>query len=115
MVQSLLSVLVDGYGCEFTQRDVQRMELIIMQKLDFKLTNYTAHDFLKIVSLYILCVHKQSTMYTYIVLIHTVCACVCACVRVCVCVCVCVCVHACACVCALFTPNCGLVNEVRDL
>lgn len=48
VVQSLLSVLVDGYGCEFTQRDVQRMELIIMQKLDFKLTNYTAHDFLKI-------------------------------------------------------------------
>ena len=50
VVQSLLSVLVEGYGCEFTQRDVQRMELIIMQKLDFKLTNYTAHDFLKIVS-----------------------------------------------------------------
>ena len=49
VVQSLLSVLVEAYGCEFTQRDVQRMELIIMQKLDFKLTNYTAHDFLKIV------------------------------------------------------------------
>lgn len=50
VVQSLLSVLVEGYGCEFTQRDVQRMELIIMQKLDFKLTSYTSLDFLKIVS-----------------------------------------------------------------
>lgn len=48
VVQSLLSVLVEGYGCEFTQRDVQRMELIIMQKLDFKLTSYTSLDFLKI-------------------------------------------------------------------
>lgn len=48
VVQSLLSVLVEGYGCEFTQRDVQRMELIIMQKLDFKLTCHTPLDFLKI-------------------------------------------------------------------
>ncbi|XP_064405622.1 cyclin-I-like [Halichondria panicea] len=46
-LQSLLEVLVQGYGCEFSQRDIQRMELIVMQKLDFKLTNYTPHDFLK--------------------------------------------------------------------
>lgn len=50
-LQSLLEVLVQGYGCEFSQRDIQRMELIVMQKLDFKLTNYTPHDFLKMVGL----------------------------------------------------------------
>ncbi len=56
-LQTLLDVLVQGYGCQFSQRDIQRMELIVMQKLDFKLTNYTPHDFLKMVGQ--LCTHTH--------------------------------------------------------
>jgi len=50
-VEVVLSALLQNYSCEFSARDVYRMELIVMQKLDFKLTNHTPYDFLKIVSL----------------------------------------------------------------
>ena len=38
------------YGVECSERDIQRMELIVMQKLDFKLYDITTPlDFLKMV------------------------------------------------------------------
>ena len=49
-VELVLSAMLQNYNCEFSGRDVYRMELIVMQKLDFKLTNHTPYDFLKIVS-----------------------------------------------------------------
>ena len=49
-VSSVLDTLVDQYECECTQTDIQRMELVIMQKLEFNLTTVTPLDFLKIVS-----------------------------------------------------------------
>lgn len=50
-VSSLLDVLVEQYECSCSQTDIQRMELIVMQKLEFRITPVTPLDFLKIVSL----------------------------------------------------------------
>ena len=49
-VETVLAAIAQNYSCEFSTRDVHRMELIVMQKLDFKLNSYTLYDFLKIVS-----------------------------------------------------------------
>ena len=49
-VETVVSDLVRNYSCAFTPRDIHRMELIIIQKLDFKITTNTPYDFLKIVS-----------------------------------------------------------------
>lgn len=50
-IDNLLEVLVDQYGCECNRRDIQRMELIVMHKLEFDLSRPTAQDFLKSVSI----------------------------------------------------------------
>ena len=42
---------MDQYGCECNRRDIQRMELIVMHKLEFDLNRPTAQDFLKSVSI----------------------------------------------------------------
>ena len=47
---TLLDTLVDKYGCECTKKDIQKMELIIMQKLEYQLTRPTIQDFIKTVS-----------------------------------------------------------------
>ena len=49
VVDSLLDVLVSHYvsGCHV--QDIQRMELLVMQKLDFDLNTLTSLDFLKAV------------------------------------------------------------------
>ena len=49
-MEPVLSAMLQNYNCEFSDRDIHRMELIVMQKLDFKLTHHTPYDFLKIVS-----------------------------------------------------------------
>jgi len=50
-VESLLSVLVHQYECACSGRDIQRMELIVMQKLEFRLSTATPLDFLETVSM----------------------------------------------------------------
>lgn len=72
-LQTLLEMLVQGYGCEFSQRDIQRMELIVMQKLDFKLTNYTPHDFLKMVGSQSVHTHTHTQLPVWC--IYVLCAC----------------------------------------
>ena len=49
VVSSLLGVLVGHYVSECSLQDLQRMELLVMQKLNFNLTSLTALDFLKTV------------------------------------------------------------------
>ena len=44
---TLLDILIDKYGCECSRRDIQRMELIIMQKLEFHLSRPTIEDFIR--------------------------------------------------------------------
>lgn len=46
-VPSLLEALVGRYGCACSQADIQRMELLIMKKLEFRLSTVTPLDFLK--------------------------------------------------------------------
>lgn len=49
-MDTVLAAMMQNYSCEFSIRDVHKMELIVMQKLDCKLNSYTLYDFLKIVS-----------------------------------------------------------------
>ena len=85
--------LLQNYRCEFSARDVYRMELIVMQKLDFKLTNHTPYDFLKIVSILLVpflhlfivfffdkWVQKMKELETRASSSMFVCVCVCVCV-----------------------------------
>ena len=46
-----LEQLVEQSGCGCSAVDIQRMELIVMQKLDFNLVRSAPLDFLRIVSL----------------------------------------------------------------
>lgn len=59
-MDTVLAVMVQNYNCQFSARDVHRMELVITQKLDFKLNSYTLYDFLKIVS--------KTSFYTRIII-----------------------------------------------
>ncbi len=43
-------ILVENYSCDCSQRDIQRMELIIMQKLEFQLYRPTIDEFIDSVS-----------------------------------------------------------------
>ncbi len=56
----MLTAMLQNYNCEFSARDVYRMELIVMQKLDFKLTNHTPYDFVKIVSILFHCTNSNA-------------------------------------------------------
>ena len=45
-VISLLDILLERYGCDWSRRDIQRMELVIMQQLEFHLSRPTVLDFI---------------------------------------------------------------------
>ena len=45
-VISLLDILLERYGCDWSRRDIQRMELVVMQQLGFNLSRPTVLDFI---------------------------------------------------------------------